>query len=93
MAEQDHAARDGWIDQLPPKTRDAVLADYCQAHNSYAPTDNIRAGLRIRDSTLRKETFRNIFRDMEGEARQELLSNAQLLPAEAKELARILKQP
>lgn len=91
--EQDQAARDEWIDQLPPGTRDAVLANYCRAYNSYVPTDNIRAGLRIRDPKLRQETFRNIFGDMDQEVRQELLANAKLLPAEVKELARILKQP
>ena len=90
--EQAQAARDEWIDQLPPATRDAVLADFCQAsYNTHMPTDNFRAGLRIRDLKLRQETFRNIFGDMDQEARQELMANAQLLPAEVEELARILK--
>lgn len=91
--EQARVARDEWIDQLPPRTRDAVLADYCQAYSSYAPADNIRAGFRIGDPNLRQETFRNIFREMDEEARQELMANAQLLPAETRELAKILKQP
>jgi hypothetical protein len=91
--EQEQAARDEWIDQLPPGTRDAVLANYCQAYRSHMPTDNIRAGLRIRDPDLRRETFRNTFGDMDQEARQELLANATLLPAEVKELAKILQQP
>lgn len=89
----DQAARDGWIDQLPADTRDLVLADYCRAYGLYVPTENFRAGLRISDPKLRQETFHKIFDDMDPEVRQSLLANAQLLPAEAKELARILKRP
>lgn len=89
----DQAARDGWIDQLAPGTRDAVLADYCRAYNSYTPSNNIRAGFKIRDPNRRQEAFRKIFGDMEEEAREELLAKAQLLPAETQELARILKRP
>jgi len=89
--EKDEAARDEWIDQLPPATRDEVLADYCREYSPYAPQNNIRAGLRIRDPKLRQETFRKIFGDMDQEARQDLLANAKLLPAEMKELTKILK--
>jgi hypothetical protein len=87
----DQDARDGWIEQLPADTRDLVLADYCEAYGLYVPTENFRAGLRIRDPKLRQETFHKIFDNMDPEVRQSLLTNAQLLPAEAKELARILK--
>lgn len=91
--EQDQTGRDAWIDQLAPGTRDAVLADYCRAYRSHMPADNIRAGLRIRDSNLRRETFRDLFRDMEEEARQEFLADAQLSQGEMEELTAILTRP
>jgi hypothetical protein len=91
--DQDRAARDGWIDQLPPGTRDAVLADYCRAYPPYVATDNLRAGLKIRDRGLRQETFRNIFGKMDQEAREALLTDAQLMPEETQELMRILDRP
>lgn len=90
---REPAAINGWTAQLPPDTRDAVLAAYCRAYNSYLPTDNLRAGLNIRDSKLREETFRAIFSEMDPEVREELLAKAELSPAEAKELMRVLGKP
>lgn len=90
---REPAAIDSWTAQLPADTRDTVLAAYCRAYNSYAPTDNLRAGLNIRDPKLRQETFRNIFSELDEEARDQLLTNAELLPAEKKELMRVLERP
>lgn len=91
--DQDRVARDGWIDQLPPGPRDAALAEYCRAYSPYVPTDNFRAGLKIRDPTLRQETFRKIFGEMDPEVREELLAKVQLLPEETQDLMRILERP
>ena len=90
--EQDSTGRDVWIDQLPLSTHDAVLAAYCRAGNSYVQAQNIRMGLRIRDSNLRQETLRDVFRNMEEQAQRALWRNEQLTPTEMKELAKILKR-
>jgi hypothetical protein len=90
--EQDSAGRDAWIDQLPLNTHDAVLAAYCRAGNSYVQAQNIRMGLRIRDSNLRQQTLRDVFSNMEEQAQQALWRNTELTPAEMKELAKILKR-
>ena len=90
--DEDVARRNAWLDQLPPGTQDAVFAEFCRAYNSYDPTDNFRAGLRIQDAKLREQTLGNIFRGMETDVRQELLSHVQLSSAEMQELAKILKK-
>lgn len=90
--EQDGAGRDAWIDQLPLNTHDAVLAAYCRAGNSYIQAQNIRMGLKIRDSNLRQETLRDVFHNMEEEAQKALWRNEQLTPTERKELSKILKR-
>jgi hypothetical protein len=89
--EQDSAGRDAWIDQLPRDTHDAVLVAYCRAGNSYIQAQNIKMGLRIRDSALREETLRDVFSKMEEQAQQALWRNEQLTPIEMKELAKILE--
>lgn len=89
--EQDSAGRDAWIDQLPRATHDAVLVAYCRAGNSYIQAQNIRMGLKIRDSNLRQQTLRDVFSQMEEQAQQALWRNEQLTPTEMKELAKILE--
>jgi hypothetical protein len=88
---RDRAGLDGWIDQLPPTTRDAVLADYCKASGAYLRVENIRAGLKILDQNLREETLRHVFNETEPKGHEQFLTDTELLPAEKEELARILK--
>ena len=87
---RDRAGLDGWIDQLPSTTRDAVLADYCKASGAYLQVENVRAGLKILDQNLREETLRHVFNETEPEDHEQFLTDADLLPAEKEELARIL---
>jgi len=91
--EEHVVERNIWMDQLPPDKRDAVLADYCRAVNWYMPTDNIRAGLKIRDPNLRRQALHKAFEEMEGEQRRQALTDTGLSPDESRELAKILKQP
>lgn len=89
--EQDSAGRDAWINQLPLDQHDVVLAAYCRAGNSYIRAQNIGMGLRIRDSSLREKTLRDVFGNMEEQAQQALWRNEQLTSREMKELAKILQ--
>jgi hypothetical protein len=88
---RDRAGLEGWIDQLPSTTRDAVLADYCKAAGPYLQVENIRAGLKILDQKLREETLRHVFNETDPEGQEHFLTDTKLLPAEKEELVKILK--
>jgi hypothetical protein len=87
----DKPAFDAWYNQMPPKMRDRLLADQCRAFNWNIPTTGLQAGLRISDPELRQNTFREIFKKMDEEGKEELLQKAELSSEEAGELRRILK--
>jgi hypothetical protein len=90
-AGEDQPALDAWYNQMPPKGRDRLLAEQCRAFNWNLPKSSFKAGLRISDPELRQNTFRQIFKDMVEEGKQELLRKAELSGGEARELERILK--
>lgn len=90
-AAEDRPAVDAWMNQMPPQTRDRLLAEQCLAFNWNLPASGFRAGLRIGDPELRESTFRKLFKDKVEEGKQELLEKAELSAEEAGELRRILK--
>jgi hypothetical protein len=90
-AEGDSGAVDTWLSQLPPQTKDRLLAEQCLAFNWNSPTTGFKAGLQIRDRWLREKTFREVFKDKVEEGKRELLERAELSGAEAAELDRIVK--
>lgn len=90
-ARDDQPALDAWYNQMQPPMRDRLLAEQCRGYNRNIPTTGLQAGLRISDPELRRNTFRQIFKDMVEEGKHELLQEAQLSADEAGELKRILK--
>jgi hypothetical protein len=90
-ADSDPSAVDAWLNQLPPQTKDRLLAEQCLAYNWNLPTAGLKAGLQIRDRELREKTFREIFKDKVEEGKEELLQKAELSGEEAAEIQRILK--
>lgn len=90
-ARDDQTAVDAWYNQMQPPMRDRLLAEQCLGYNRNIPTTGLQAGLRISDPELRQDTFRQIFKDLEEEGKQQLLQEAQLSAEEAGELKRILK--
>lgn len=86
------SAVDAWLNQMPPLTKDRLLAEQCRGYKWNLPTAGLKAGLQIRDHELREKTFHEIFQDMAKEVREELLQKAELSGEEAAELERILKK-
>ncbi len=91
-AREDTAAVDAWLNQMPPQTRDRLLAEYCLARDWNTPTAGLQAGLHISDPALRLATFRKGFKDLGEDVKQELLEKAALSPDEARELNQILSE-
>jgi len=91
-ADQDPSGVDAWLNQVPPQTKDRLLAGQCLAFNWNIPTSGLKAGLQIRDRELREETFHEIFKDVVEDRREELLQQAELSGEETAELRRILEK-
>lgn len=89
-ADKDPSAVDAWLNQVPPPARNRLLAEQCLALNWNFPAPGLKAGLQIRDRELREETFREIFREMVEDGREEILQKAELSAEEAAEVRRIL---
>lgn len=90
-SEQDAAAVDHWLNDMPTPTRDRVAAAFCLAYDSDDPQRNFAAGLRIDDRQLREATFREIFKKVGSKKRaRELLQRANLPPEQAADLERIM---
>lgn len=92
-ADKDPSGVEAWLNQVPPQTKDRLLAEQCLAFNWNVPTAGLKAGLQIRDRELRENTLREIFKDKVEEGKEELLQKAELSSEEAAELQRILKKP
>jgi hypothetical protein len=92
-ADTDRFGVDAWLSQLPPQTRDRLLAEQCLAFNWNLPTTGLKAGLQINDRELREKTLRRIFEDKDQEGKQEILQKAELSGEEAAEMQRILENP
>ena len=88
----DPSAVDTWLNQVPPQTKDRLLAEQCRAFNWNVPAAGLKAGLQIRDRELREETLRGIFEGKVKELQEELLRKAELSGEQAAELERILKK-
>lgn len=91
-ADTDPLGVDAWLSQLPPQSRDRLLAEQCLAFNWNLPTAGLKAGLRISDRELREKTLREIFEEKVEEGKEEILQKAELSGEEAAELHRILKK-
>jgi hypothetical protein len=88
----DPPAVNAWLNQMPPQTKDRLLAEQCSAFNWNVPTTGFKAGLQISDRELREKTFREVLKEMNGAGREELLQKAELSADEAAEMQRILKR-
>lgn len=90
-SEQDPAAVDHWLNDMPAPTRDRVAADFCLAYDWDDPQRNFAAGLKINDRQLREETFREVFKKVGSKKRaRELLQRANLPPEQAAALERLM---
>lgn len=90
-ANEDEPALEAWYNQMSPKMRDRLLAQQALAFHWNVPKDGFQAGLRISDPELRQNTFREIFKEMSEEGRQETLQKADLSAEQAGEIKRILE--
>lgn len=88
---EDNAAADAWLNGMPLQTRDQLLAEHCLAFNWNLPTAGLQAGLRISDPELRRNTLRQVFKEIAPDMIEDLLQKATLPVEEAREIRRVVK--
>jgi hypothetical protein len=90
-SEEDGAAVDRWLGEMPTETHDRIAADFCLAFNWDKPQRSFEAGLKIKDQQLRQETFRQAFKKIDSKKRaRKVLSRMNLPPEQAAELEGIV---
>lgn len=92
-AGSDSGAVDAWLNGMSPQVKDRLLAEHFRVSvTNDDPTAGFQSALRISNRAQREETFREVLKKMDPEARKELLEKPKLPPEQAAELRQILRR-
>ncbi len=82
-----------WMKGLPTELHDRVAASVCRAVNWSEPQRNLTAGYEITDPNLREATLRSVIKQFASrKLAREFVSTANLPPAQASELERMIAE-